>query len=54
MLLDHLGDRENAVRIEEAIGRVLASGVKTRDLGGSVGTREMGEAVVAALRIPGR
>jgi methanogen homoisocitrate dehydrogenase len=49
MLLGYLGDRENAARIEEAIGRVLASGVKTRDLGGSAGTREMGEAVIAAL-----
>ena len=49
MLLEYLGDRENAARIEEAIGRVLASGVKTRDLGGSAGTREMGEAVVSDL-----
>jgi isocitrate/isopropylmalate dehydrogenase len=28
---------------------VIASGVKTRDLGGTAGTREMGEAVAAAL-----
>ncbi|MDD1662024.1 MAG: NAD-dependent isocitrate dehydrogenase, partial [Methanomicrobiales archaeon] len=49
MLLEYLGDRENAARIEEAVSRVLASGVKTRDLGGSAGTREMGEAVAAAL-----
>jgi methanogen homoisocitrate dehydrogenase len=49
MLLEYLGDRENAARIEEAIGRVIASGVKTRDLGGTAGTREMGEAVAAAL-----
>lgn len=49
MLLEHLGDRKNAGRIEEAIGQVISSGVKTRDLGGTAGTREMGEAVVAAL-----
>jgi methanogen homoisocitrate dehydrogenase len=49
MLLEHLGDRENAARIEEAIGQALASGVKTRDLGGTAGTKEMGEAVIAAL-----
>ncbi|MDD1668064.1 MAG: NAD-dependent isocitrate dehydrogenase [Methanomicrobiales archaeon] len=49
MLLEYLGDRRNAARIEEAIGRVMASGVKTRDLGGMAGTREMGEAVAAAL-----
>jgi isocitrate/isopropylmalate dehydrogenase len=50
MLLEHLGDRENAVRIEGAIGQVLASGVGTRDLGGSAGTREMGDAIIAALK----
>jgi methanogen homoisocitrate dehydrogenase len=50
MLLDYLGDRESAARIEKAIGRVLASGVKTRDLGGSAGTREMGDAITGALR----
>ncbi|MDD1670893.1 MAG: isocitrate/isopropylmalate dehydrogenase family protein [Methanomicrobiales archaeon] len=49
MLLGHLGDREDEARIEEAIGRVLAAGKRTRDLGGSAGTREMGEAVIAAL-----
>ena len=49
MLLAYLGDRENAARIEEAVTRVIASGIRTRDLGGLAGTREMGEAVVAAL-----
>ncbi|HUK38422.1 MAG TPA: isocitrate/isopropylmalate dehydrogenase family protein [Methanomicrobiales archaeon] len=49
MLLGHLGDREGEARIERAIGRALSSGVKTRDLGGAAGTREMGEAIVAAL-----
>jgi methanogen homoisocitrate dehydrogenase len=49
MLLSHLGDRQNPAGIEEAIGEVLASGVKTRDLGGTAGTVELGEAVVAAL-----
>jgi methanogen homoisocitrate dehydrogenase len=49
MLLGYLGDRENAGRIEEAIGRVLSSGMKTRDLGGTAGTRDMGDAIVMAL-----
>jgi len=49
MLLEHLGDRENAVRIEKAVERTLASGKKTRDLGGKAGTREMGKAILAAL-----
>jgi methanogen homoisocitrate dehydrogenase len=50
MLIEHLGDRENAVRIEGAVERVLASGVKTRDLGGKAGTKEMGKAVLSALK----
>ena len=50
MLLEHLGDRENAVRIEGAVQQVLESGVKTRDLGGTAGTKEMGKAILSALR----
>lgn len=49
MLLEHLGDARNAGRISEAIDVTIASGVRTRDLGGSAGTREFGEAVLAAL-----
>jgi len=49
MLLEHLGDGVNAVRIEDAIGNALVSGVRTRDLGGASGTKEMGDAVIAAL-----
>ena len=50
MLLEYLDDRENAVRIEAAVEQVLASGVKTRDLGGKAGTKEMGKAILSALR----
>ena len=50
MLLEHLGDRENAVRVESAVEQVLSSGVKTRDLGGKAGTKEMGKAILSALR----
>jgi methanogen homoisocitrate dehydrogenase len=50
MLLDHLGDRAGAARIEGAVERAFAAGVKTRDLGGMAGTREMGDAVIAALK----
>jgi len=49
MLLGHLGDRVSAARIEDAIERTLAAGVKTRDLGGTAGTVEMGDAIIAAL-----
>lgn len=46
MLLDYLGDREGACRIESAIGQTLARGICTRDLGGSAGTKEFGETVL--------
>jgi methanogen homoisocitrate dehydrogenase len=50
MLLDHLGDRAGAARIEDAVEQTLAAGVATRDIGGTVGTREMGEAVLRHLK----
>ncbi|MDD1665035.1 MAG: isocitrate/isopropylmalate dehydrogenase family protein [Methanomicrobiales archaeon] len=50
MLLEHLGDREYAARIESAVEQTLLSGVKTRDLGGKTGTKEMGKAILSALK----
>jgi methanogen homoisocitrate dehydrogenase len=50
MLLDYLGDKDGAGRVETAIGTVLSQGICTRDLGGSAGTREFGEAVISILR----
>lgn len=38
-----------AAAIEEAVGRVLKCGVLTRDLGGVASTREVGDAIVAAI-----
>jgi 3-isopropylmalate dehydrogenase len=50
MLLRHsLGLEEQAVRIEAAVARALADGVKGGDLGGTAGTREIGDAVVERL-----
>lgn len=49
MLLSHLGDTKGSERIEVAIGQVLASGVRTPDMGGSTGTREFGDAILRAL-----
>jgi 3-isopropylmalate dehydrogenase len=53
MMLRHsLGRAEQAGRIEEAVKKVLARGLRTADIaagGPAVGTREMGDAVVAAL-----
>ncbi|MFA4850324.1 MAG: isocitrate/isopropylmalate dehydrogenase family protein [Methanoregula sp.] len=49
MLLTHVGDAEGENHIESAIRTVLAQGIKTRDLGGSAGTREFGESVLRVL-----
>jgi isocitrate/isopropylmalate dehydrogenase len=35
--------------MESAIGQVLAKGIRTRDLGGSAGTREFGDAVIREI-----
>ena len=50
MLIDHLGDSRGAGRIEAAIQQVLAKGISTRDMGGTTGTREFGDALVQFLR----
>jgi 3-isopropylmalate dehydrogenase len=50
MMLRHsLGAPEAASRIEAAVERVLADGARTADLGGDLGTREVGDRILAAL-----
>lgn len=49
MLLDHLGEREAARRIERAVDEVLAEGELTPDLGGRASTESLTDAVIAAL-----
>ena len=49
MLLAHLGDKDGAMRIESAIGSAVSSGIRTRDIGGTAGTREFGSAVLRIL-----
>ena len=50
LMLDHLGQPENATRIRTAIDRVVRSGeVRTRDMGGNSGTREYTDAVCRTL-----
>jgi 3-isopropylmalate dehydrogenase len=50
MMLRHSFGREaEAARIEAAVAKTLADGVFGADLGGSAGTSEIGEAVVARL-----
>ena len=50
MLLRHsFGRTEEAERVEGAVQRALAGAALGRDLGGSAGTREIGDAVLAQL-----
>jgi isocitrate/isopropylmalate dehydrogenase len=51
LMLEWLGEREEAQRVEAAVSSVLVEGsVRTLDLGGSSNTIEMGNAVVERLR----
>lgn len=49
MLLLYLGDQEGARRIDAALETTVARGICTRDLGGTTGTREFGDAVIQEL-----
>ncbi|MCW3836018.1 3-isopropylmalate dehydrogenase [Sphingomonas canadensis] len=50
MLLRHsLADEASAQRIEAAVKAAIASGARTADLGGTLSTREMGDAVLREL-----
>ena len=49
MLRYSLGQSQAADRVEAAVAAALADGARTPDLGGSMSTRQMGDAVLAAL-----
>ncbi|MFO0749180.1 MAG: isocitrate/isopropylmalate dehydrogenase family protein [Myxococcota bacterium] len=50
MMLDHIGERQAAARVERAVKRVLEQGVvRTGDLGGKSTTAELTDAIIAAL-----
>jgi methanogen homoisocitrate dehydrogenase len=49
LLLDHFGKREEALLVEEAVGRTLGRGIRTRDLGGTAGTAAFGDALTGVL-----
>jgi tartrate dehydrogenase/decarboxylase/D-malate dehydrogenase len=49
MLLEHLGQPVAAAAILRAIEQVLVEGPRTRDMGGTASTREVGRAVAEAL-----
>lgn len=48
LMLEHLGEESAAKRLERAIESVLASGIRTPDLGGSNGTSEVTDAIISA------
>jgi tartrate dehydrogenase/decarboxylase/D-malate dehydrogenase len=50
MMLEHLGEKQAAHAVEQAIFKVLAhSDVRTRDIGGKASTKEMGEVIAAEV-----
>lgn len=48
-MLDHLGESEGASRLMRAVERVCADGIMTPDVGGTATTREVTDAVIAAI-----
>jgi tartrate dehydrogenase/decarboxylase/D-malate dehydrogenase len=49
LMLEHVGEREAARRVWEALVTTCHKGPKTRDVGGNATTREVGDAVAANL-----
>jgi len=49
MLRYSLGRPLDAVRIEDAVAGAIKSGARTRDIGGTMSTSQMGDAVLAAI-----
>lgn len=49
-MLEHLGEGDAALRLMRAVDAVTDAGVKTPDVGGAATTREVTEAVIAAIR----
>ena len=50
MMLDHLGQAEAAGLLLRAVEQVAQDGPRTPDLGGRASTREVGQAMVDAIR----
>ncbi len=49
MMLDHLGHPDAAADVVRAIETVLTGGPRTREIGGTAGTEEVGKAIAAAI-----
>ncbi len=53
LMLDHLGLKAEAAAIEAAVQEAVVSGQGTREIGGSLGTRETGDYIAALLKHKG-
>jgi isocitrate/isopropylmalate dehydrogenase len=51
-MLRHLKLQDAAAKLESVVEAVVASGVKTRDLGGSASTTEFADEVIHRLKAP--
>jgi tartrate dehydrogenase/decarboxylase/D-malate dehydrogenase len=49
MMLEHLGQKAAGDAIVAAIERVLGDGPRTRDMGGTASTQDVGRAIAQAL-----
>ena len=49
LMLDHIGMPEKAVALRRAIDATLAAGDKTRDLGGTLGTKQFAQAIAGRV-----
>jgi tartrate dehydrogenase/decarboxylase/D-malate dehydrogenase len=49
MMLEHLGEQDAADAVLQGIEKVLANGPRTPDMRGKSSTREVGEAIAAAV-----
>jgi tartrate dehydrogenase/decarboxylase / D-malate dehydrogenase len=50
MMLEHIGEEPAARSLQEAIAAVVRDGPRTRDLGGTASTGQVGDAIVAAIQ----
>jgi tartrate dehydrogenase/decarboxylase/D-malate dehydrogenase len=49
MLLDHIGEPEAGRLVMDALRAVAKDGPRTKDLGGTATTREVGDAIAARV-----
>jgi tartrate dehydrogenase/decarboxylase/D-malate dehydrogenase len=54
LMLEHLGEVEAAASLLEALATVCRKGSRTRDVGGDASTRQVGDAVAAAVGLSRR